>query len=395
MYIYKGHFMAFTGKSTFSSGVTLPELADDLADLVSIVAPVETPLLDALGDPARVATSTHHEWLEDALLPNTDTLNMAAINDSALGTTVLTVAHVNRFRLGDLVNPHNSRETLLVTALNPGNSQIVVQRGYGGSPKSALTDGLELRIISNAALEGQDAPDARFTVRTRNGNYTQIFSATVQVSGSEAATRQLAVENEMDYQKACRLRELLRDLENTVLNGIANDTAPQGSATVRRSMRGLLNSLSTYNLVPGQGGLPSDGSLTEALLNTALRKIWESTGSKIDLLVVGGLQKRKINGFLMENPRVLPASGTYSNLLSAYESDFGMCRVALSRYMPQDTILLLDSSRISVLPLAGWSFQYKPLAVTGDYLSGEIVGEYTLEVRNESAHGLIRGLSTE
>jgi Family of unknown function (DUF5309) len=77
-----------------------------------------------------------------------------------------------------------------------------------------------------------------------------------------------------------------------------------------------------------------------------------------------------------------------------YESDFGVQRVVLCRWMPVDSMLLLDSSRLSVLPLAGRSFQFKPLSSPGDSEVGMVMGEYTLEVRNENAHGLIRGLST-
>ena len=61
--------MSFTGKATYAGGATMPELAEDVADLIGIVSPYETPLLDALGDPMREAASTHHEWLEDELLP--------------------------------------------------------------------------------------------------------------------------------------------------------------------------------------------------------------------------------------------------------------------------------------------------------------------------------------
>ena len=77
-----------------------------------------------------------------------------------------------------------------------------------------------------------------------------------------------------------------------------------------------------------------------------------------------------------------------------YESDFGVCRVVLSRWVPADTVLLLDSARIDVLPLSGRSFQFKKLASTGDSDKGQIIDEYTLEMRNENAHGLIRGLAT-
>ena len=61
--------MPFTGKASYSAGAILPELAEDVADIIGIVSPYETPLLDHLGDPQRAATSTIHEWIEDALLP--------------------------------------------------------------------------------------------------------------------------------------------------------------------------------------------------------------------------------------------------------------------------------------------------------------------------------------
>jgi hypothetical protein len=81
-------------------------------------------------------------------------------------------------------------------------------------------------------------------------------------------------------------------------------------------------------------------------------------------------------------------------MVSFYESDFGMCRIVTTRWMPKDAALFLDSSRINVLPLSGRSFHFKPLASTGDHESGEIIGEYTVELKNEAAHGMVRGLST-
>lgn len=384
--------MAFTGKSTFTAGTNLPEIAEDVSDLVGIVSPWETPLLDAIGDAPSVAMSTRHEWFEDALLPNSDTINQGGLNDSGTNTTALTMSNASRFRVGDVVSPDGSDEVLLVTAVNTGTGVITVTRGYGASTKAALTNTQALKIVANAALEGADAADARFTSRARKSNYTQIFTATVQVSGSEAASRQLAVENELDYQKVMRLRELLRDLENTVVNGIAHDTAPQGSSAVRRTMRGILHTISSRIFRPGVGGFPSDTGLTEEELNAALRAIWEEANSRVDLIVVNGNQKRRINSFISSLRKYSADDTTLRNLVSTYESDFGVCKVVLSRNVPKDAVLLLDSSRLRVLPLAGRSFAFKPLANTGDYDGGEIIGEYTLEMLNESAHGAIRGL---
>ena len=44
--------MAFTGKATYDAGSELPEIVEDVADIISIISPYETPLLDHLGDPA-------------------------------------------------------------------------------------------------------------------------------------------------------------------------------------------------------------------------------------------------------------------------------------------------------------------------------------------------------
>jgi len=64
----------------------------------------------------------------------------------------------------------------------------------------------------------------------------------------------------------------------------------------------------------------------------------------------------------------------------------------MSRYVPGGMVLLLDSSRIEVMPLSGRHFHFRPLAPTGDKHSGQVLGEYTVEVRNEAAHGVIYGL---
>ena len=385
--------MAFSGKATYSAGATLPEIAEDVADVVSIVSPYETPLLDHLGDPARSAQSTHYEWLEDQLLPNTDAINDDTWTDPAVDTT-FGVDNADRFTVGDQIQGDGSGELMLVTAVDTGGGEITVARGYGGTTPENLADDQVLHILGNAALEGDDAPTSQFTNRSRMGNYTQIFTAALRVSGSDLAVRQLSLTDELDYQKQERLRELLRNLESTVINGTSAGSSPQGSSTVRRTMKGVIPTITTNVFEPDVGGFPADTTLTEAQLNFALRLVWEGASSKIDTIVVNGFQKRQINSFITTARAYDSQDVAFRNLVSVYESDFGVCRVLLCRSVPADTVMLLDSSRIDVLPLAGRSFHYKPLASTGDYESGELIGEYTVEVRNENAHGMIVGLGS-
>ncbi len=383
--------MPFTGKASYSAGATLPEIAEDVSDLIAINSPHDTPLLDALGDPARPARSTVHEWLEDSLLPNVDSVFDASIADPLTETT-FGVNDPATFRAGDQVRNGSSAEVMLVIGVDAGAGTITVTRAYGGTTAAALANLAALAIVGNASLEGADADAARFTNRSRKTNYTQIFSATVDVSGSDVAVRQIGVRDELDYQKVQRSRELLRDLENSLINGVAPAASPQGSTTVRRTMRGILSFISTNQFVPGAGGFPADSTLTEAQVNTALREMWNNSAGNIDTIVVGGQEKRAINQFVASSRRFTAGADSYKDLVSTYESDFGVCRIVLSRYVPAGTVLLLDSSRIGVVPLAGRSFHYSPLARTGDSERGQVLGEYTLELRTESAHGVISGL---
>lgn len=389
--------MTFTGKATYSAGPGLPEIAEDVSDIIGIVSPFETPLLDHLGDPGRSARSTVHEWLEDALLPNTDAIDQDVFDPDPVSETSVTVLHGERFRVGDQVRPGQSGEVMLVTGVS--GDTLTVQRGYGGTAPAVLADGMPLTILGNAALEGDARPPARFTTRVRKQNYCQIFTASVEVSGSQLATKAIGVSDELDYQKQERVRELLRDLENCVINGVAAVTDPHGTSTTRRTMRGVLASIETNVFTPGADGIPDgDGAgadlLNEAALNAALRRIWEESSSRIDTIVVGGFQKRRINGFIAGNVGYMPSDAKHREMVSVYESDFGVARVVLSRWVPAGSVLLLDSSRVEVLPLSGRSFHYKPHASGGDSEAGQLIGEYTLEFRNENGHGVINGLAT-
>jgi hypothetical protein len=388
--------MPFTGKATYSAGATLPEIVEDVSDIIGIVSPFETPLLDHLGDAQRSAISTIHEWLEDTLLPNSDVVDDQTLTNPTT-LTVFTVEHGDRFQVGDQIMLKGKPEVMLVTGV-AGNDLTVV-RNYGGSTNTSVADNDIIQIIGNAALEGDDAPTARFTSRVRKQNYTQIFTSSVEISGSQLATQSIGLADELDFQKQERLRELLRDLENSVINGYAPTSSQQGSSTVRRTMRGAMASVATNIFQPNSGSIPpGDGGgqnqLNEAVLNAALRAVWEQSSGRIDTIVCNGFQKRRINSFISTNQRFSESTSKFKTLVDVYESDFGVCRVIMSRWMQPDKVLMLDSSRVSVVPLSGRSFHYKPLAASGDSENGQVIGEYTLEFRNENAHAVLKNLAT-
>ncbi|MCC6464884.1 MAG: DUF5309 family protein [Planctomycetes bacterium] len=380
--------MTFTGKATYDAGSTLPELVDDVSDLVGLISPFDTPLLDALGSPRYAAKSTRHEWFEDRLNPNFSQVNNGAGYSS--GATSIVVDDGAVFRAGDLLQPQGSDEVAQVTAV-AGNT-LTVTRGYGGSTAEALTDNQQLTVIGRAALEGEDAPAPAFRSRLRRENYTQIFTEAVSISGSMDAVGLHAVEREFDYQVIQRLRELLRTLEQTVICGFKASANPQGGAAVRRTMGGLLQFISGSEAVIADA---AGAALDEPTLNAALRQCWEK-GGRPNAIVCNGFQKRKISTFIQSSRRYEPETTALRNLVDVYESDFGVQRVVLSRWVPADKVLLLDLDKIQVLPLQGRSFFVKPLAESGDFKKAQIIGEYTLEVLNggDGGHGLLTNLAS-
>src|SRR3954464_4517939 len=117
--------MAFTGKATYTAGAGLPEAGGDVSVLGGIASAYDTPLLDALGDGARAARSTVHEWLEDSLLPNTDSVNDSTYSNASTDTQFV-VANADRFRVGDQIRLEGSGEVMLVTAVDTGTDTLTV-----------------------------------------------------------------------------------------------------------------------------------------------------------------------------------------------------------------------------------------------------------------------------
>ncbi|MCG3182031.1 MAG: hypothetical protein ICCCNLDF_00085 [Planctomycetes bacterium] len=377
--------MSFTGKATYDAGASLPELVDDVSDLVGLISPFDTPLLDAIGSPRYSAKSTRHEWFEDQLNPSFSAINNIGGYDDVATSWVVDDGSV--FRVGDIIRPEGSDEVLQVTGIS--TNTLTVTRGYGGSAAASVSDNARVNVIGHAALEGEDAATANYRARVRKENFSQIFTETVTISGSMDAVGLHAVEREFDYQVIQRLRELMRSLEQTVICGYKAASSPQGSASVRRTMGGLLQ------FITGSVDDAGAAALDEALLNASLRNVWEK-GGRPTAIVCNGFQKRKISSFIQSSRRYEPESAALRNVVDVYESDFGVQRVILSRWVPADKILLLDLDKLQVMPLQGRSFFVKPLAESGDFRKAQLIGEYTLEILNggDGGHGVITNLAT-
>jgi hypothetical protein len=307
------------------------------------------------------------------------------------------------------------REDLSNTIFNIAPTETPVVSSIGKTKATATyhewqTD--DLAAASAAGLiEGADASGASDTPTVRVGNRTQIQGKTVHVSGTLDAVDKAGRKTETAYQLAKAGQELKRDMEKTILGNVAASNGTAGSAAR------LLGSIQTWlgtNFVTMTDGVAPVGAngtaartegatasaFTEAKLKEVVKSCFENGGNPT-LLVVPPTQKQVVSTFtgIAEQRYQAPAAKatTIIGAADVYLSDFGTLSVVPDRFMTADTTpdaeqaLVLDPTMASVATLR--PFESNLLAKTGDSEKHQMLVEYTLQVSNEKAHGIVADLA--
>ena len=73
-------------------------------------------------------------------------------------------------------------------------------------------------------------------------------------------------------------------------------------------------------------------------------------------------------------------------------TQYGELELVMDRWCPEDTAYVLQSDKVGFYTLR--PFASHELARSGDSLKGEVIGEVSLLVANDKAHGKITGITT-
>lgn len=271
-------------------------------------------------------------------------------------------------------------------------------------------DSLASAITTNAAVEGDDASIQETSPTSRVGNYTQISTKTVSVSGTLEAVDKAGRRSELAYQLAKRSKELKRDMEATATS---NQAASAGSASAARKTAGLEAWLRT-NTNRGSGGAnptlsgttsgypnagATDGTqrtFTEALLKDMVKQVYTNSVSQPPILMVGPANKQEAStfpGIALNRYQInSPKAGAIIGAADIYVSDFGEISVVPNRFQRERTAFGVNPEYVSIVTLR--NFQQIELAKTGDSEKRELLVEWGLKVHNEAAHGVVADLNT-
>ena len=278
------------------------------------------------------------------------------------------------------------RESLLdiVTNINPEIDYLYtgLQKSTANAPMHQwLTDTLAA-VGNNAQIEGADPSYADRTNPARSINWTQIVRKDVLVSGTDRASNTAGFKDRFAYEVQKATLEWRRDAELAILRG----SLATGSGSAARQMAGIKAQITT--LATSQSGV----SLSETTLNTYLQNAW-AQGGEVDLILVGGTLKRRIDGFNANsnNTRFVQAADKkIVNTVQTYMSSFGTHDLVLHRHVDisgdvNSTIYGLQRDKWAVAHLAGREPELVKPAVTGDATKAFVLGELTVEGRAQNS----------
>lgn len=316
--------------------------------------------------------------------------------------TVQTFSRVgNRESLSDVIYNIRPYETPFTSAIGRGPKAASVLEEW-------QTDVLRAANGDNAHVQGAQYTYAAPDPTVRVGNRCQILRETASVSKTQEAVNKAGRRSELEYQMGKKGRELKIDLETIFLRNQASVAGNASTATRMAALPAWVKS----NVSLGSGGanptytsgVPeaarTDGTqrvFTEAMLNNVMQLIWEKGGTP-KVLMVGPFNKTVVSstfeGIADKVINLDNAARTTTSIatVDVYVGDFGTVRVIPNRFQRGRDAWVLDPEYAEARYLRPWDTETP--AKLADAIQRVMIGEVTLCVKNEEAHGLIADLTT-
>ena len=369
----------YSGAASFDVGAGTLNL-DLSQELEEVIRQDNTALLNRVGSGGITATQVKHEWINDSLNANSATESGVGIDAAATSVSVA-AGEGGRFKVGTLIKDNTAGKTEVMQVTAVATDDLTIVRGYGSTTGEAHAASFPVMIIAHTKQEGWEPAGEDWTKeRTNSYNYTQIFGRGINIGYTRQAIDHAAIPNDFAHQTAYRTKEAMRELDSSLINGIRSTDA--GSDTSYRSAGGLIEFVSAA----GGNVTTTPEDLVPSVINAMAKQIWDDAGFAPGanlFLLVGGVQKRKIAAFDQAYRRMDFNSNTVGYTVNKFLTDLGFeLEIIVDPWMPDDTVIMGDWSRIKVGPLASDTLRVEDLAKTGRSIQAMVTGQYTNEVRS-------------
>lgn len=239
----------------------------------------------------------------------------------------------------------------------------------------------------NAQVEGADAPASVDNYLIERDNYTQIFSRTVEVTGTSVANRLAGNTQKLAHQVELKAKSLKIDMEKAFIGNFQTTKSVVAGA---RYTAGFAAQVDAANVIDKAGAAVVADEIDEMLT-----RLFEA-GAKPDYImchprvrnvIVGLLQAKGFVQRDIQNGTVLVTD------IVTYTSPVGTVKLVNNRHAKYDStagtgdIYFFDSSMWSVETLR--PYELNELAKTGDSEKRQLIVECGLKNKNFKSAGII------
>jgi len=335
---------------------------------------------------ADAGTATKHEWKEFSTTAKTGAISAAAMT-AGLTTLTPTTASFSTLEAGQILAFQNASgvtysERMRVTAV--ATATATVERGFGSTTAEAISASAVFRVISVAKDEGTSAGDDTTSVPTNAYNAMQIFAKTGKVTGTSQAVGKYGVADAIGFAEEQLADQLLREMNMSAIWGIKQ----LRTDSVKGTMGGLMEFISTNATSAGT-------ALTSTILNNAIEDVVEKGGSP-QTIICHPSEARIISGWNTTNTRYQQSDRIAGGYVSQFESDLGIMpnlgimNLVADFNMPKDQLFIVDINNIKLVPMVGRAMMSMDATQPGDDAkSRRLLGEYSMEVKNEATDAAI------
>lgn len=356
-----------------------------------------------MGPPAH---NIEFQWIEDALNPCTFE---ASMDDASVSLTIhttfsATASVANMLREGAIIAPLDNivDADFMIRITSAIAATACVCASYGSTTWTSVSATVTWMVVASPYKDTDDASEDISLGRTGRRNFMQVFERAVGIDQTRKNISMLAISDELQHQIKLRTLEIKRELDLSVIQGIAyhNGTAYTADYNLR-TMMGIISMIRDPNFdKTREDTMVTDieGALTVGVINDLAYKIYEAGGldeSSDPIIVVSPKQQRIISAMEKDIRRVEQGERQVGYYRDVFLSDMGReFPVVMDRWFPTDKLLILDRSRVFLRALRGDAWHMEKMAKTGRHEKWQISGQYGLELHNPDAcHGLLIDLT--
>jgi len=262
-----------------------------------------------------------------------------------------------------------------------------------------------------AAAEGSAYAVSTSPVITRLGNLSQIFTKGIEISGTLESVDKAGRKSEFKYQSEKRGKELMRDIEATLVSKQLKTASASATGNIQASAR-LMGGYESWvgvcqeaagslqaNATAGTGASVWNATGTGAAftlddINEVLREINGVTSAAPSVVMMSTTNKvnfsNLINTSSMNTRRNIDEKGKLRQSVDLYESDFGDVEVKHNYLMADGSVFIYDPSSLALATLR--PVHFRDINEVGDALRSFMVCEHTLEAKSPTGNGVITNI---